>query len=84
MTRFLSAAYMRLVAVTLALEYPAAKTIHLVADNLNIHRCKPLVEAFGAEMGAEVWDRLLESKAPLQRLKYHLPLIGAAVGVQRI
>ena len=44
------------VAVSLALAYPEAKTIHLVVDNLNIHRRKPLIEVFGAEMGTEVWD----------------------------
>jgi hypothetical protein len=45
------------VAVTLAMEYPQAKTIHLVMDNLNIHRRKSLSDVFGAEMAAEVWDR---------------------------
>jgi hypothetical protein len=45
------------VAVSLALAYPAAKTIHLVMDNLNIHSQKSLVEVFGAAMAAEVWDR---------------------------
>ena len=45
------------VAVTLALAYPAAKTIHLVMDNLNIHSQKSLVEVFGAAMAGEVWDR---------------------------
>src|ERR1700675_2452680 len=32
------------VAVNLALAYPEAETIHLVMDNLNIHRQKPLTE----------------------------------------
>jgi hypothetical protein len=41
----------------LALQYPEAKTIHLVLDNLNIHRRKSLTRAFGLEMGAEVWER---------------------------
>src|SRR5450432_1964663 len=45
------------VAVRLALAYPAAKTIHLVMDNLNIHRQKSLADVFGAEMAAAVWDR---------------------------
>jgi len=45
------------VAVTLALAYPEAKTIHLVMDNLNIHRRKALADVFGGEMAAEVWDR---------------------------
>jgi hypothetical protein len=39
------------VAVTLALAYPEAKTIHLVLDNLNIHRRKTLADIFGAENG---------------------------------
>jgi DDE superfamily endonuclease len=45
------------VAVRLALAYPDAKTIHLVMDNLNIHRQKSLTAVFGAEMGSEVWRR---------------------------
>jgi hypothetical protein len=47
------------VAVTLALAYPEAKTIHLVLDNLNIHRRQALADIFGAEMAAEVWDRFI-------------------------
>src|ERR1700740_2630649 len=34
----------------LALEYPVAQTIHLVMDNLNIHRRKSLTDLYGAEM----------------------------------
>jgi len=45
------------VAVTLALAYPTAKTIHLVMDNLNIHSRKSLIHVYGAEMAAEVWNR---------------------------
>lgn len=45
------------VAVTLAMAYPEAETIHLVLDNLNIHRRKALADVFGADMAAEVWDR---------------------------
>ena len=45
------------VAVTLALAYPAAKTIHLVMDNLNIHRKKSLADLFVTEMAAAVWER---------------------------
>ena len=52
------------VAVTLALAYPEAKTIHLVMDNLNIHRRKALVDAFGAEMAAEVWGRFAVHYTP--------------------
>ena len=39
------------VAVTLALANPEADTFHLVMDNLNIHRRKPLTDVFGAEIG---------------------------------
>ena len=52
------------VAVALALAYPAAKTIHLVMDNLNIHRQKSLAAVFGAEMAAEVWDRFTVHYTP--------------------
>jgi hypothetical protein len=38
------------VAVTLAMACPEAKTIHLVMDNLNVHRRKVLVDAFGLEI----------------------------------
>ena len=44
------------VACDLAIQYPDAETIHLVLDNLNIHRPKSLTDAFGLEMGREVWD----------------------------
>jgi len=45
------------VAVAWALAYPAAQTIPLVLDHLNLHRQKSLAEVFGAEMAAEVWAR---------------------------
>lgn len=43
------------VAVDLALQYPAARTIHLVVDNLNIHRRKSLTDLLGEQTGDEVW-----------------------------
>jgi hypothetical protein len=48
---------LRPVVCELALQYPAAETIHLVMDNLNIHRRKSLTGAFGLELGSEIWDR---------------------------
>jgi len=48
----------------LALAYPEAKTIHLVLDNLNIHRRKALADVFGPEMAAEVWDRFTVHYTP--------------------
>src|SRR5262252_3894798 len=53
------------VAVTLAMAYPEAKTIHLVLDNLNIHRRKALADVFGTEMAAEVWDRFTVHYTPI-------------------
>jgi len=52
------------VMVNLALAYPEAKTIHLVMDNLNIHRRKTLADAFGAEMATQVWERFAVHYTP--------------------
>jgi hypothetical protein len=52
------------VAVALAMAYPDATTIHLVMDNLNIHRRKALADVFGAEMATEVWDRFTVHYTP--------------------
>jgi len=45
------------VAFDLAMRYPQARTIHLVLDNLNIHRRKSLTDLLGQEVGSQVWDR---------------------------
>jgi hypothetical protein len=45
------------VACELAVHYRDAGTVHLVLDNLNIHCLKSLTDAFGMEMGCEIWDR---------------------------
>jgi DDE superfamily endonuclease len=45
------------VVCELAVQYRDADTVHLVLDNLNVHRLKSLTDAFGMEMGCEVWDR---------------------------
>jgi DDE superfamily endonuclease len=44
------------VAFHIAMQYPKAETIHLVLDNLNIHRRKSLTDLYGPEIGGEVWD----------------------------
>jgi transposase len=44
------------VACEIALRYPAATTIHLIVDNLNIHRRKSLTELLGENVGNEVWN----------------------------
>jgi hypothetical protein len=48
----------------IALQYPEAKTIHLVLDNLNIHRRKALTDLYGAEFGSEIWDRFTVHHTP--------------------
>jgi hypothetical protein len=53
------------VACELALQYAEAKTIHLVMDNLNIHSRKALTDAFGMEMGSEVWERFTIHFTPI-------------------
>ena len=40
------------------------KTIHLVMDNLNIHRRKSLTDLYGAEVGGEIWDRFTVHYTP--------------------
>ena len=48
----------------LALQYPEAETIHLVMDNLNIHRRKSLTDFYDAEVGGEIWDRFTVHHTP--------------------
>jgi hypothetical protein len=48
-----------------ALQYPDADTIHLVVDNLNIHRRKSLTDLLGPEVGGEVWDRFTVHYTPV-------------------
>jgi hypothetical protein len=38
--------------------YPFARTIHMVMDNLNIHCRKTLTDYFGEQEGGYLWDRL--------------------------
>jgi DDE superfamily endonuclease len=45
------------VVCQLAKNYPEATTIHLVLDNLNIHRRKSLTDFYGEEAGNSLWDR---------------------------
>ena len=53
------------VIVELALQYPEAKTIHLVVDNLNIHRRKSLTNLLGEKAGGEVWGRFTVHYTPV-------------------
>ena len=47
-----------------ASRYPTATTIHLVVDNLNTHREKSLLDAFGAEQGHRLWERFTVHYTP--------------------
>jgi transposase len=53
------------VAFDLAMRYPDATTIHLVMDNLNIHRRKSLTDLLGEEIGGEVWNRFTVHYTPI-------------------
>jgi len=44
-------------AAQIVIAYPAAKTIHLVLDNLNIHCRKSLIGCYGEEFGDYLWKR---------------------------
>jgi hypothetical protein len=52
------------VAYNFAIQYPEAKTIHLVLDKLNIHCRKSLTDAFGDEIGREIRDRFTTHFTP--------------------
>lgn len=52
------------VAAELALQYADARTIHLVMDNLNIHRRKSLTDLYGAEFGGQIWNRFTVHYTP--------------------
>jgi transposase len=45
-------------------QYPTARTIHLVMDNLNIHYRKSLTDSFGERAGGDLWDRFTVHYTP--------------------
>jgi hypothetical protein len=52
------------VVFDLATRYPMAQTIHLVLDNLNLHRRKSLTDLLGEDFGGEVWGRFTVHYTP--------------------
>jgi hypothetical protein len=44
--------------------YPTARTIHLIMDNLNIHREKSVITALGPAEGAKLWRRFTVHHTP--------------------
>ena len=59
-----AAAFAEMVQTVVA-AYPRARTIHLVLDNLNIHRESSLTAHFGARLGRRLWKRLTVHYTPL-------------------
>lgn len=52
------------VACRLAEQYPEAKTIHLIVDNLNIHGRKSLTDFYGVEQGSRIGNRFTVHYTP--------------------
>jgi hypothetical protein len=48
----------------LARRYEAARTIHVVMDNLNTHSLKSLTDSFGEEEGRRLWNRFTVHYTP--------------------
>jgi hypothetical protein len=71
-------------------QYPAARTIHLVMDNLNIHCRKSLTDRFGESEGGRIWDRLTVHHTPqhgswLNQAEIELSLLARqCLGTRRI
>ena len=77
-------------ALELAIAYPDAQTIHLVMDNLNIHRRKSLIELYGADRGGEFWERFTPHYTPkhgswLNQAEIEISLLSRqCLGVRRL
>src|ERR1041385_8139436 len=52
------------VAAELVFQYPDAKTIHLIVDNLASHPRKSLTDLYGPEIGGEIWERFTVHYTP--------------------
>lgn len=50
--------------VEIIAEYPHARTIHLVLDNLNTHCRKALIDRYGNKLGAMLWQRFTVHYTP--------------------
>jgi hypothetical protein len=59
-----SAAQIARVIFDLATRYLTAKAIHLVLDNLNIHRRKSVTDLLGEEFGGEIGSRFTVHYTP--------------------
>lgn len=85
-----SARQFALTVRNLVLQYPFARTIHLVMDNLNIHRRKSLIDHLGEKHGNYIWSRLTVHYTPkhgswLNQAEIELSLISRqCLGNRRI
>jgi len=84
-----SAAFARMIRTVIA-AYPAARTIHLVVDNLNTHREKALTDHFGVADGQRLWRRLTVHYTPkhgswLNQAEIELSLVARqCLGTRRL
>ena len=84
-----AAAFARMVR-TVVQAYPAARTVHLVLDNLNTHREKALSDHFGPREGRRLWRRLTIHYTPihgswLNQAEIELSLVSRqALGTTRV
>ena len=75
---------------TVVASYPRVRTIHLVLDNLNIHREKSLTDHFGRQRGRRLWRRLTVHYTPkhgswLNQAEIELSLVARqCLGTRRI
>ncbi len=78
------------VALEVAVAYPEAKTVHLIMDNLNIHRRKSLIGLYGAEAATRIWDRFTPHYTPkhgswLNQAEIEISLLARqCLGVRRL
>lgn len=85
-----SAAQFAQVVQRLVTNYPFARTIHLVMDNLNIHCRKSLTDHLGHQEGNYVWSRLNVHYTPkhgswLNQAEIELSLVSRqCLGTRRI
>jgi len=84
-----SAAFARMVR-TMITAYPAARTIHLVDDNINTHREKAQTDHFGVAEGKLLWRRLTVHYTPkhgswLNQAEIELSLVARqCLGTRRL
>ena len=45
-------------------KYKSAKKIHIVMDNLNTHKEKSLIDAFGEKQGKKLWEKAIIHYTP--------------------